>query len=206
MNYLRVKNWHEFQHYTDRDPPWIKLHRRLLDDYEFGRLQDASKAHLMLIWLFAAQNDGRIPEDARFLQRKLSLDHQPDLEAFKNQGLLIVEHDASTAIAEGKQGGSEVIALARSREKRREEEINDRFAAFWSAYPRKVAKPNAMRAWRKVDGEHEAIMAGLMAALTSQQWHKEGGQYIPHPATFLTQRRWEDQFIAVQSVSGGFTV
>jgi hypothetical protein len=58
MNYLRVKNWTEFQHYKDRNPPWIKLHRTLLDDYEFSRLQDASKAHLMLIWLFASQKDG----------------------------------------------------------------------------------------------------------------------------------------------------
>jgi hypothetical protein len=35
VRYLRVKNWSEFQHYKDRNPPWIKLHRTLLDhDYE----------------------------------------------------------------------------------------------------------------------------------------------------------------------------
>jgi hypothetical protein len=60
--YLRVKNWAEFQHYKDRNPPWIKLHRALLDDYEFARLPDASKAHLVLIWLLASQSDGRIPK------------------------------------------------------------------------------------------------------------------------------------------------
>ena len=53
MNYLRVKNWEKFQHYKDRTPPWIKLYRDLLNDYEFSCLQDASKAHLMLIWLLA---------------------------------------------------------------------------------------------------------------------------------------------------------
>ena len=33
-----VKNWDEFQHYKDRNPPWIKLHNHLLDDYEFEML------------------------------------------------------------------------------------------------------------------------------------------------------------------------
>ena len=99
MNYLRVKNWGEFQHYKDRNPPWIKLHRTLLDDYEFSCLQDASKAHLMLIWLFASQCDGRIPDDPKFLQKKLGLNSLPDLKSFKDHGLLIPEQDASKPLA-----------------------------------------------------------------------------------------------------------
>src|SRR5690606_19747530 len=35
--YLTVKNFERFQHYKDRNPPWIKLYNDLLDDYEFGR-------------------------------------------------------------------------------------------------------------------------------------------------------------------------
>lgn len=103
MRYLRVKNWSEFQHYKDRNPPWIKLHRALLDDYEFSCLHDASKAHLMLIWLFASQKDGVIPDDPGFLKRKLGLEKEPDLKLFIDQGLLIPEQDASNALAESKQ-------------------------------------------------------------------------------------------------------
>ena len=95
MIYLRVKNWDEFQHYKDRNPPWIKLHRCLLDDYEFSCLQDASKAHLMLIWLFASQSDGRIPSDPKFLKSKLGLDKEPDLKTLVDQGFLISEQNAS---------------------------------------------------------------------------------------------------------------
>jgi hypothetical protein len=97
---LRIKNWTEFQHYKDRNPPWIKLHRALLDDYEFSRLHDASKAHLLLIWLFASQLDGAIPEDAQFLKRKLGLDKEPDLNLLINHGFLIPEQVASTALAQ----------------------------------------------------------------------------------------------------------
>lgn len=112
--YLKVKNWEEHQHYKDRSPPWIKLQRRLLDDYEFSCLQDASKAHLILIWLLASQNEGRIPNDPLFIRNKLGLEKVPDLESLINQGFLIMEHDASTTLADCKQN-------ARLEEKRREE-------------------------------------------------------------------------------------
>jgi hypothetical protein len=38
MRFLQVKNWRSFQHYGKRNPPWIKLHRALLDDYAFCAL------------------------------------------------------------------------------------------------------------------------------------------------------------------------
>ena len=119
MRYLRIRNWSEFQHYKDRDPPWIKLHRTLLADYEFSRLQDASKAHLMLIWLFASQANGRIPDDPEFLRDKLSLKRPPDLKSFIEQGLLIPEQDASKVL---QTGASNPLALARSREAEAEAE------------------------------------------------------------------------------------
>lgn len=206
MRYLRVKNWSEFQHYKDRNPPWIKLHRALLDDYEFSRLQDASKAHLMLIWLFASQNDGRIPEDAKFLQRKLSLEKPPDLRTFIDQGLLIPEQPDSNALAESKQGDSDAQAFARSREKRREEtEVHaERFASFWAAYPKKVAKPDALKAWQKLklqNGDFEHLMSALEEQKRCDQWRKDQGKFIPHPATWLNKRRFEDQLPAASEPS-----
>lgn len=52
---LTPKNWDEFQHYKGRRPPWIKLHRGLLDDYEFACLPVASKALAPLLWLLASE-------------------------------------------------------------------------------------------------------------------------------------------------------
>jgi hypothetical protein len=103
VEYLRVKNWGEFQHYKDRNPPWIKLHRTLLDDYEFSCLQDASKAHLMLIWLFASQKDGLVPNNPKFLKMKLGLTSEPNLKWLIDHGLLIQEQSASTPLADCQQ-------------------------------------------------------------------------------------------------------
>lgn len=69
----------------------------------------------------------------------------------------------------------------------------DRFNEFWAAYPRKIGKPAAERAYRKIKpAEHEALMGGL--AVWVKYWDERGQpEYTPHPSTFLNQRRWEDQ-------------
>lgn len=91
-------------------------------------------------------------------------------------------------------------------EKRREEKRRDKnkkrihtpippqgFELFWDSYPRKIAKQNALKAWLKVNPDVEKIMAALEVQKDSEQWRKDGGQFIPHPATWLNGRRWEDE-------------
>lgn len=203
MDYLTVKKWEEFQHYKDRNPPWIKLHTCLLDDYEFGRLQDASKAHLMLIWLFASKRDGRIPDDPKFLQAKLGLDKQPDLKALEEQGFLLRERSASNTLQTPEQGASGSLSLARSQEERREEaeKRDERFHRFWQAYPRKVSKPEALKAWGKENPDDELtenILRAIAVQKQSPQWMKDGGEFIPHPATWLNKKRWADQVSVIE--------
>ena len=123
-SWLTIKNWNTFQHYKDRNPPWIKLHRAVLDDYAFAALPDAQKAHLVLLWLFAAsQAAGSIPNDAAFLSRKLGTTEAIDLENLVNAGFLILEQDASNVLAERKQDACIPLALARSRESESEAEV-----------------------------------------------------------------------------------
>lgn len=70
------------------------------------------------------------------------------------------------------------------------------FEAFWSAYPKKRAKDKALRAWRRLNPD-EALCRTMAAALehakASREWQKEGGAYIPYPATWINGRRWEDE-------------
>lgn len=95
MSYLSVKNWESFQHYKDRDPPWIKLHRKLLDNYDFSRLRDASKAHLILIWLLASQLENKIPNDPTWIKNKLGLTEDINIKELIDKGFLVVYQDAS---------------------------------------------------------------------------------------------------------------
>jgi hypothetical protein len=64
---LQPKNWAVFQHYKDRCPPWIKLHRDLLNDRSYMRLPIASKAIAPMLWLLASESkdgvfDGSLDE------------------------------------------------------------------------------------------------------------------------------------------------
>lgn len=69
------------------------------------------------------------------------------------------------------------------------------FEIFWEAYPRKVGKKYAKQIWdKKIKLEQiGAVLEGLEEYKTSLEWLKDGGQYIPHPSTFLNGERWEDE-------------
>ena len=76
---------------------------------------------------------------------------------------------------------------------------------FWPAYPRKVAKEAARKAAARLEREGvdlAEVMAGLEAARASDQWTRDGGRYVPHPATWLNGRRWEDEAIAADDGEG----
>lgn len=77
--------------------------------------------------------------------------------------------------------------------------LSDGFEQFWAAYPAKKARPNAAKAWQKLHPDEHmqaAILAGIERDSDSEQWKRDGGRFIPHPATWLNQRRWEDEATA----------
>ncbi|MFZ5540878.1 MAG: hypothetical protein ACOY5V_14195 [Pseudomonadota bacterium] len=74
--------------------------------------------------------------------------------------------------------------------------VSPLFDRFWQAYPRKVNKARAQQAFARIDPD-EALLARMLAAMerakASAQWRKDGGEFIPHAATWLNGRRWEDE-------------
>lgn len=98
--YLQVKNWEEFQHYKDRRPPWIKVHRELLDDYTFMSLSRASRGDLMQLWIIASENDGKIKDDEDEIRFRLNIPTKvPVLQPLIDAGFLVRLQDASEALA-----------------------------------------------------------------------------------------------------------
>lgn len=66
---LRVKNWSRFQHFRDRNPPWIKLYKTLVDDPDWHELDPADAKALVMIWLIASESGGTLPEPKRLAFR-----------------------------------------------------------------------------------------------------------------------------------------
>lgn len=101
--FLAVRNFERFQHYKNRNPPWIKLHASLLDDYQFGRLRDASKMHLMGIWVLASKTDNKIPNDPEWIARRIGATEPVDLEALVMAGFLERRDPGSKLLARRKR-------------------------------------------------------------------------------------------------------
>jgi hypothetical protein len=80
------------------------------------------------------------------------------------------------------------------------------FKEFWQAYPRKEAIADAEEAWTK-NGCIEflpQILAAITAWRTSKAWTEDAGRWIPHPASWLNKRRWNDELPTIgQPVENG---
>lgn len=73
----------------------------------------------------------------------------------------------------------------------------DEFESFWKLYPKKVAKGDARKAWLQTTKIRPAIavlLKAIYAARASKGWLKDEGEYIPYPATWLRQERWDDEY------------
>ena len=87
----------------------------------------------------------------------------------------------------------------KEKDKEKDKELSG-FDEFWAAYPRKTGKGEAKKAWAKIRPDAE-LLQQILAAVEWQskcdQWQRDNGQYIPYPATWLNQQRWEDEDVQI---------
>ena len=76
------------------------------------------------------------------------------------------------------------------------------FEQFWQAYPKKVGKLDAERAFQKAKAPIDQLLSAVERQKKSDQWIRENGRFIPNPATWLNQGRWDD----VLSIPGETTL
>lgn len=69
------------------------------------------------------------------------------------------------------------------------------FDRFWSEYPKKVGKIAAKKAFERARKRTtlESLLTAVRRQKCGSQWSRDNGQYIPNPATWLNQGRWEDE-------------
>lgn len=89
--------------------------------------------------------------------------------------------------------------------KKQNKELNElqekQFDKFWQAYPKKVSKKQAQKSWKKINPSlelFEKILKALEMVKQTEQWKKDNGKFIPYPATWLNQERWNDEINMMQ--------
>lgn len=198
MKMFSVKNFDRFQHYRDRAPPWIKLYNHLLEDYAFTKFPDASKWHLVAIWLLASRSGNRLPADPAWLATKIGANSEIDLTLFLSHKYIIICQDPPLTGAISYQDASNLLEREEERraEESRGEQNNDRmvnveFEDWYSLYPRKASRGQAIRAFRaaRKKAPLEILMKGAQAYRDDPRRKPE---YTKHPATWLNGECWKD--------------
>lgn len=84
----------------------------------------------------------------------------------------------------------------KTKPKRDDAVLDQLFEAFWKEYPRKIAKQKARKSFYLINpdqGLTQKMIDAVIVQRQTEQWKKDNGQFVPYPATWLNQHRWEDQ-------------
>lgn len=199
---LTPKNWGEFQHYKDRAPSWIKLHRGLLDDYDFARLPLASRALAPMLWLLASEYErGEITASHDEMAFRLRMS-EDDLHEALNPLL-----DKGFFLSDSKPLAGDKRCAIPEREKERELETEKNIARearlnvwpvdyeqqFWKAYPKRVDKAAALKKLKLVWRSDRVPWGVLISAVQRYAQLVRDPQYTKSPLVWLNKGCWDDE-------------
>lgn len=209
------KDWREFQHYKDRSPPWIRLHKKLLDNYEFHCLPVASRALAPMLWLLASDSiDGFIeasPEKLAFRLRQTEKEVTAALRPLIDNGFFVVDQGDSSVLADRKQSAvpeTEAEALQRT-----ETETTPRKRSASPVQKTMATLEQLAEAGIPADvaAEFIAHKAGVKAPLTERAWldhlaeAKKAGWSPLQAAEKVMAKSWkgfEAKYVANEQIPG----
>lgn len=213
MQCYRVKDWKRFQHYNDRNPPWIRLHKDILDNFDFQCLPDASKALAPMMWLLASEHkdiksgviDG--PDDKIAFRLRMSADKfKQSIKPLIEKKFFEILHIDSTVLATCLQvatpetDSTETDSTETEEEKTIKKEFSENFIMFFDLFPRK-RRGNRDRAWSawktaiKRDSE-ENIIAGLKKYIESDEVRRG---FAKGAQAWLNDDRWGHDYSKVSA-------
>lgn len=206
---FKVRNWEQFQHYKDRNPPWIKLHFALLASEDWVTLDDASKLLAVVCMLVASRNNGMIPNNPAYLKRVAYLDRLPKLKPLIDCGFLEIpqasasplQAPASAVQANArpetetdteKKGFLSETSSDQSAKTKGKPTYPPAFEAFWLSYPRtpNMSKAKALTAWLKLPVDDRGVCASTVPAYRAFLKAKPDHP-VMHASTYISERRFD---------------
>lgn len=111
------------------------------------------------------------------------------------RGKKLIASQSDSDVTESDEEKREKKQDTKQARKRAKSDSPDGFEDFWKVYPRRVSKQTALKAWMKLKAD-ETLTGKIVEDVRRRiegEWRGRDVQYIPHPATYLNQRRWEDE-------------
>ena len=86
--FLSISNWRKYQTVTKANPPWIKLHTCIINDYEFSKMDDILKGHFLLLLVLAGKHMNQIPFDSVYIQNEIHAKTPIDYKTLESKGFI----------------------------------------------------------------------------------------------------------------------
>jgi len=200
MNYLQITNWDKWQTYRkDRgQPPWIKVHRRLMRNPEWVSLSDSERGQLICLWLLAADKEGSIPNDPDVIKNLCYMTKAPNINKFMELGFVTPDgsQDGVKMASSGSQRDQPKAEAEAEAEKKRKEYSLYFEKFFWNHYPNHNGKKSAFLEFKKIPEEiYKTFPEIIKAQVKSKALKKSNGGFVPEwpdPERWLKKARWED--------------
>lgn len=191
MKFYYIRNWDQFQHYTSRNPPWIKLHFEILNSQDWLSLSDHARLVAVVCMLIASRHSGQVPADPLYIKRAGRLNARVDFKPLIECGFL--SETLADAIIET-ETETEKKDIGRSKSIR----PDDNFGNFKRSYPKREGsnpwKP-AFSIWKqavKLGADPAKIISGALAYRLECEKLKTEPRMIAQAQTWLRQSRWDD--------------
>jgi len=116
--WIEVVHWHRFQHYSDRDPPWIKNYLALLHDENYLSLTGHQRAVLHGLWLEYASARCQLRANTVSLTRRLGLRvSSAQLKALNHAGFIRFVASKPLALARSREAETEAEKQSKARQR-----------------------------------------------------------------------------------------
>lgn len=195
---------------------WFRLYSEFAHDPKVQMLSEVNQRRLIMLFCIRCNGDVTLQDEQVAFQLRISMDEWLASKAtfidknFINNDNQVLNWDKRQFVSDS---SAERVAKHRERMKqssnvtvtppeqnrtdtehnRTEQIYMSDFDVFWSEYPKKVGKEAARKAWLKSNPNINIVLNTLSWQKESNQWFVNNGKFVPNPATWINQHRWEDE-------------
>lgn len=187
MDNIKIHNWDKWQSYRqDRgQPPWIKIHRRIMRNVEWVSLTDAERGQLVAMWLLAADHDGVIPASKEIIKKLCFMTDAPNIQRFCDLGF--IELNGVNLASTWRQHVTPKAEKSRIDKSRIDNGVNDAKVSFGQFVNVKLSEEE----YQKLKTEFGDQEAAERIDRLSEYIASKGVKYKSHYATILAWARKE---------------
>jgi hypothetical protein len=164
---MKIKNWSKFQHFKDRKPPWVKLYRDVLDDIEWYELDPLASKVLVMCWLIASEDEGRLP-NAKTLAFRLRMTEKQTIDCLNKLNHWLEQDDIDLISEQYQHDSLETEKEAETKKEKKATVVATPEGVLQSVWDEFIAHRKAKKA--KVT---DLVVEGIAKEATKAGWSLE---------------------------------